>query len=570
MQSHQSPWVTPETAVADLIRLRIRGSDYAQLRDHLIRPDNPKPIEHAAYLVAGTQEYERQGQTVLEYLVRDVRLLDREEYLEQGSAIVRFDHTTIRSMMRGGETDHALVDDMAVLMCHSHPRSTSPRYSGTDNANEPAHMAALTGRLPGPHGSLIFGREGLTGRAWASDVATIRSEETAAATPFDEIIVYRDRELKRLRPTDSRLAPRDRTEDQMRDRQALLHGPAGNQQLGRTHVAVVGAGGLGSLIVQSLARLGVGELTVVDPDVIEESNRSRVVGSEPTDAGAPDATPEGEGVIPAAWAEAIEGCGTPKAEVLQRMVERIDPNIAFRGIYEEVQAPAALEQVVTADIIITGTDTATSRRFISEAAQQYLRPLFNAGTDIDITDDTGLRSIATGFQLSGVNHPCLDCMGEINEDRIDAEGVDKEDLEYGLDLVAGEQPSVITINQEPAQRLTYAVHRYVTGLLADRRGFRTGTYSFTADRLVDTTDTEPDCSFCDGTFTGAGDRGVSIAKDQLHRAAPSNVETGIVAELSLSEFEEETKSQQGVEQEATQNWLSRTIAALSSLLKGLR
>jgi hypothetical protein len=309
----------------------------------------------------------------------------------------------------------------------------------------------------------------------------------------------------------------------------------------------------------------VGELTVVDPDVIEESNRSRVVGSEPADAGDPEATPDGDGVIPAAWAEAVDACGTPKAKVVERMVSRIDPSISFRGIYEEVQAPAALDQVVTADIIITATDTATSRRFTSEAAQQYLRPLFNAGTDIDITDNAGLRSIATGFHLSGVNRPCLDCMGEINQDRIDAEGVDEEDLEYGLDLVAGEQPSVITINQEPAQRLTYAVHRYVTGLLADRREFRTGTYSFTADRLVDSTDIESDCSFCDGTFTGSGDRGVPIAKNGLHRTTPSNVETGIVAELGWSEFEKDTKSPQEDGQEVTLNWLSRGLSALRSL-----
>ena len=247
------------------------------------------------------------------------------------------------------------------------------------------------------------------------------------------------------------------------------------------------------------------------------------------------------------------------------MVSRIDPSISFYGVYDKVQAPPALNQVVTADIIITGTDTATSRRFISEAAQQYLRPLFNAGTDIDITEENSLKSIATGFHLSGVNHPCLDCMGEIDQERIDAEGVDEEDLEYGLDLVAGEQPSVITINQEPAQRLSYTVHRYVTGLLADRRAFRTGTYSFTADRLIDNTDTEANCSFCNGTFTGAGDRGVSIAKSGLHRTTPSNVETGSLAELGWSEFGEDTKPLKKDEQKATRNWLSRSLAALRSL-----
>lgn len=109
----------------------------------------------------------------------------------------------------------------------------------------------------------------------------------------------------------------------------------------------------------------------------------------------------------------IDGCGTPKAEVLGRVVSYIDPLIYYHGIHDEVQAPRALEQIVTADVI-TGTDTATSRRFVSEVAQQYLRPLFNARTDIDIDDNTRLRSIATSFQGSGANRTCLDCLDAIN------------------------------------------------------------------------------------------------------------------------------------------------------------
>ena len=523
-----------EWPVADRIRVRIRGTDYQRLREHLVRPEQKCPKEHASYLVAGTQEYTHRGQRVFEYLIREVHLLDRDEYLDQSTGIVRFDHTTIRSMMRASETDHRYLDDMALLMCHSHPRSSQPCYSGTDDENEPAHMASLTGRTAGPHGSLIFGQGGLTGRAWISDVPTIRNEPiTVASSPIDELVVIHDRELERIRTTDSRLPSISDGDNEMRDRQALLHDDRGNARLRGAHVAVVGAGGLGAPIVQTLAHLGVGAITVVDPDIVEESNRSRIVGARPADAGDPERTPDEDGVVPAAWAEAIDGCGTPKAEVLGRVVSDIDPSIYYHGIHEEVQAPRALEQVVAADVIVTGTDTATSRRFVSEATQQYLRPLFNAGTDIDVDDDAGLRSIATSFQMSGANRACLDCLDAINEDRIDAEGEDKENLEYGLELVAGEQPSVITINQEPVQRLTFALHRFLTGLLADRHGFRTGTYSATADRLVGDAEADSDCRFCNGAFTAAGDRGVPIAKTGLYRTTPPTVETGIVAELGI-------------------------------------
>lgn len=46
-------------------------------------------------------------------------------------------------------------------------------------------------------------------------------------------------------------------------------------RLAAKHVAVVGCGGLGGLVIESLARIGVGYLRVIDGDVFEESNLNR-------------------------------------------------------------------------------------------------------------------------------------------------------------------------------------------------------------------------------------------------------------------------------------------------------
>nr|WP_283809400.1 ThiF family adenylyltransferase [Bradyrhizobium pachyrhizi] len=43
----------------------------------------------------------------------------------------------------------------------------------------------------------------------------------------------------------------------------------GQQTLSRAHVAVVGLGGIGSLLVEYLSRLGVGHFTLVDDDTVE-------------------------------------------------------------------------------------------------------------------------------------------------------------------------------------------------------------------------------------------------------------------------------------------------------------
>lgn len=46
-------------------------------------------------------------------------------------------------------------------------------------------------------------------------------------------------------------------------------------QLATKHVAIVGCGGLGGLVIEALARIGVGYLRVIDGDVFEESNLNR-------------------------------------------------------------------------------------------------------------------------------------------------------------------------------------------------------------------------------------------------------------------------------------------------------
>jgi len=58
---------------------------------------------------------------------------------------------------------------------------------------------------------------------------------------------------------------------------ARLYGVEGATQVAQAHVMVVGIGGVGSWVAESLARSGVGELTLVDMDHIAESNINRQI-----------------------------------------------------------------------------------------------------------------------------------------------------------------------------------------------------------------------------------------------------------------------------------------------------
>ena len=58
-------------------------------------------------------------------------------------------------------------------------------------------------------------------------------------------------------------------------RTALLLGENGVERLKNSRVAVFGVGGVGSFTVEALARLGIGHITLVDPDKVAESNLNR-------------------------------------------------------------------------------------------------------------------------------------------------------------------------------------------------------------------------------------------------------------------------------------------------------
>ena len=62
-------------------------------------------------------------------------------------------------------------------------------------------------------------------------------------------------------------------------RNEMLLGPAAMEKLARSHVCVVGLGGVGSWAAETLARAGVGELTLIDQDVYGESNINRQLGA---------------------------------------------------------------------------------------------------------------------------------------------------------------------------------------------------------------------------------------------------------------------------------------------------
>ena len=63
--------------------------------------------------------------------------------------------------------------------------------------------------------------------------------------------------------------------DNWQDRTALLIGEKGITKLSDAHILICGLGGVGSAAVEFLCRAGIGEITIVDHDKVNPSNRNR-------------------------------------------------------------------------------------------------------------------------------------------------------------------------------------------------------------------------------------------------------------------------------------------------------
>lgn len=142
-------------------------------------------------------------------------------------------------------------------------------------------------------------------------------------------------------------------EYQRYSRHLLLPGftPESQQKLRSAKVAVVGAGGLGSPILQYLAAAGVGTLTVIDADLVDSSNLQRqVIHSE-------------------------AAVGTPKVASAARAVHALNQAVHVREVPEVLTPANALATLAGHDLVLDGTDNFPTRYLVSDACEILNVPL---------------------------------------------------------------------------------------------------------------------------------------------------------------------------------------------------
>jgi hypothetical protein len=219
------------------------------------------------------------------------------------------------------------------------------------------------------------------------------------------------------------------------DRQIRAFGRPAQRRLADLTVAVVGLGGVGSQVVQSLAHLGVGRLVLIDPDNVSESNLNRLVGATYADA----------------------ATATSKVTVAARTARSANPDVLVRELAADVLDPATWRALRAADLLIGAVDGHAPRWAMNRAAVQYALCYLDIGVGLGpVPGPDGVPRLEAGGHLAVVRPegPCLLCMSGYDARKVGPElapdavlDAARRDAGYRTDEPDEPTPSVVFVNQ---------------------------------------------------------------------------------------------------------------------------
>ncbi|WP_460172773.1 HesA/MoeB/ThiF family protein [Vulcanisaeta sp. JCM 14467] len=140
-------------------------------------------------------------------------------------------------------------------------------------------------------------------------------------------------------------------------RQVAVIGREGQEKLSKAHVAVVGLGGLGTLVSMYLVGAGVGELAIIDYDTISLTDLHRQL----------------------LYRE--EDIGKPKVEVAARRLHDLNSTVRIRPVNEALTNENAEEVLKDVDVVVDALDNWLSRQILNEAIVRLRKPLVHGAVN---------------------------------------------------------------------------------------------------------------------------------------------------------------------------------------------
>ncbi len=377
-----------------MIELRIQDGDVSRIIGELVGRETERCAILLASHVVLSRDLERLIVTRIEYP-------DDDSYSDRSpmSAELKPEYVA-----RIGKV--AARENLSVVFVHSHPGSSPPEFSRTDDQGEIRLAKFLSARAPNTkHASLVVSAGGWQARCLGTkNPLRIISVGLQLQVLFDP---YQARGPSSLKF----------------DRQVRALGAAGQEHLESLTVAIVGLGGTGSIAAEQLAYLGVRKFILVDPDRIDLTNLNRVVGACAKDV------------------------GHLKTDVAADLIARIASDAVLYRIVGDVTRTRFARELCGADFIFSCTDSHGSRAVIQQIAYQYLIPCIDMGSVISASN-AQITGIHGRVQAIAPGLPCFTCCELLDSEEVRRDMMNAEERQRDIYIQGANEPApaVISIN----------------------------------------------------------------------------------------------------------------------------
>jgi len=385
--------------------LRLAGGQWSVLRAHLFPGDE---LEAVALLLCGLHRQEH----LTALCVRDIRLVPHDCCRREPDLL------TWPTEFGLPFYNEALKRDLAVVKIHSHPGGY-PDFSRQDDRSDREFFESLTGWTDShvPHGSAVMLPDGgIFARVVGPDGGFVPVDRVAVAGPD---LHFFDREQAATT-----------AEVDLRNIQAFGEGTV--RQLKRLRVGVAGCSGTGSWLVEMLARLGIGEIVLVDPDVVTRKNLNRIINATQADAEA----------------------AAPKVLVALRSIQAMGFGSKVMPIQKDLRDTGAIRALAGCDVLFGGFDCADGRDILNRISTSYCLPYFDVGVRLDADGQGGIAYIGGACHYLQPGGSSLISRKVITPEGIAADSLHRHDLaEYARRRKAGyihgvavDRPAVCSVN----------------------------------------------------------------------------------------------------------------------------
>jgi hypothetical protein len=395
------------------VKLRLTGAQFREFREHLFPGDG---LEAVAVALCGR----RAGSDVHSLMVHKLVPIPYEECTRTLDRVVWSTKRLVPLLTE------AMRRDMAILRIHSHPGGYAC-FSSIDDESDADLFSSVFGwtDAEGPHASAIMLPDGrIFGRALFRD---FRSPLSSVAVIGDDLRFW--------------FATGEGDDDLpgFTRRHAQAFGAGTTKLLRRLTVGVVGCSGTGSVVIEQLARLGIGRLVLVDPDHVEDKNRNRILN-----AGAADAYLK-----------------APKVHVAARAIARMGFGTEVSVFAQNLFSSEAVKAVAECDVVFGCVDGAEGRHLLGRLATYYCIPYFDVGVLLEADGKGGVDEIAGAVHYLKPGGSTLLERGAYTMGQVEAEGLRRmapeeyrERVEAGyIRGVREDRPAVISVNMFFASRL---------------------------------------------------------------------------------------------------------------------